>query len=147
MTWLGTAPHARWLEAETDRLLDFARASRRPSGGFGRLDAVGLPDPAHPVELWVTCRMTHVFALGELLGRPGAALLVEHGLDALLGMLHDDEHGGWFAAADDDGPVNPAKEAYGHAFVVLAGSSAASAGHERGTALLASLPRRSKSCR
>lgn len=137
MTWLNRPAHARWLEAETDRLLDFARASRRPAGGFGWLDTRGRLDPAHPVHLWITCRMTHVFALGTLLGRPGCRPLVGHGVAALTGMLHDDEHGGWFASADDDGPVSTAKEAYGHAFVVLGASSAVLAGADGADALLA----------
>ena len=38
MTWLTTPAHARWLEAEGDRLLEFGRASRHPDGGFAWLD-------------------------------------------------------------------------------------------------------------
>ena len=34
MTWLKDPAHRRWLEAETDRLLEFGRASRHPDGGF-----------------------------------------------------------------------------------------------------------------
>lgn len=137
MHWLGSPAHARRLEAETDRLLEFARGSRRASGGFGWLDVTGRDDAAQPVHLWITCRMTHVFALGALLGRPGCRPLVDHGVAALDGMLRDAEHGGWFAAASPDGPVSDRKEAYGHAFVVLAASSAAAAGHPAGRALLA----------
>ena len=36
-TWLETPAHARWLEAEGDRLLEFGRASRHPDGGFAWL--------------------------------------------------------------------------------------------------------------
>lgn len=135
--WLTSAAHHRWLEAEGDRLLEFSRASRHPAGGFAWLDAAGRPDLDRPVELWITCRMTHVFALGEMLGRPGCAPLVEHGLAAIAGRFRDPVHGGWYAAVDATGPVETTKAAYPHAFVVIAAASAAAAGHRAGEALLA----------
>ncbi|WP_062205574.1 AGE family epimerase/isomerase [Demequina salsinemoris] len=136
MTWLTSDAHRRWLEGETDRLLAFGRDARDARGGFGYLDDSGAIDATRDVELWITCRMTHVYALGALLGRPGCTAYVDHGLDALLGRLRDDEHGGWFAAIGADGPTNTAKEAYGHAFVILAAASAAAIGRPGATALL-----------
>ena len=127
MNWLTTPAHHRWLEAETDRLLSFGVESRDPLGGFGWLDEDGTRDPNHDVELWITCRMTHSFALAAMLGRPGASSLADHGLAALAGRLHDDENGGWFAAVGPHGPTKTAKEAYGHAFVILAAASATAA--------------------
>jgi mannose/cellobiose epimerase-like protein (N-acyl-D-glucosamine 2-epimerase family) len=47
------------------------------------------------------------------------------------GPLHDAEHGGWRASTDDD-----TKAAYPHAFVMLAGSTAAAAGVAGGAELL-----------
>jgi len=119
-----------------DRLLEFGAASRVEAGGFGWLDDDGALDPSKDVELWITCRMTHCFALAALAGRPGAAALVDHGLAALTGRLYDEEHGGWFAAVGPDGPTNTAKEAYGHAFVILAASSATAAGRPGARELL-----------
>ena len=119
---LGTPEHTRWLEAEGDRLLDFGRASRHPDGGFAWLDDGGAPEPDRPLELWVTCRMTHVYALGELMGRPGCSDLVDHGVAALRGRFEDSVHGGWFAQVGADGPTVSDKTAYEHAFVVLAGA-------------------------
>lgn len=136
MTWLSNAAHHRWLEAETDRLLEFGVASADPRGGFGWLGESGKRDESHDVELWITCRMTHSYALAAMMGRPGAAALVDHGIDALQGRLRDHEHGGWFAAVDPDGPTNTAKEAYGHAFVILAASSATAAGRPGARKLL-----------
>ncbi len=136
MTWLSNPAHARWLEAEGDRLLAFGRASRHPAGGFAWLGEDGEPDLDRPVELWVTCRMTHVYALGQLLGRPGCRPLVDHGVEALLTRFLDHEHGGWYAKVGPDGPTARDKTAYEHAFVVLAGASAAAAGHPRGRELL-----------
>jgi sulfoquinovose isomerase len=136
MIWLDDPAHARWLEAESDRLLAFGRAARRPQGGFAWLDDDGAPDPDRPSPLWVTCRMTHVYALGHLMGRPGCAPLVDHGIAALRGPFHDAEHGGWYADLGPDGPIGTAKTAYEHAFVVLAGASAAAAGRPGGLELL-----------
>jgi mannose/cellobiose epimerase-like protein (N-acyl-D-glucosamine 2-epimerase family) len=130
----------RWLAEETARLLRFAEGARDPAGGFGRqLMHGGLIDGG-ACELWVTGRMTHVFALGEMLGHPGSAEMVEHGLDGLRGRLHDDVHGGWFAAvgsrADPDDPVDDRKPFYQHCFVLLGAASALVAGHEDARALL-----------
>lgn len=127
MNWLETPAHARWLEAEADRLIAFGPAAAHPDGGFGWLDEDGDLDLSHDVELWITCRMTHCFSLAAMTGRPGASALVDHGLSALTGRLHDPLHGGWFAAVGTNAP-NDAKEAYGHAFVILAASSATAAG-------------------
>ncbi|MGO1385543.1 MAG: AGE family epimerase/isomerase [Arachnia sp.] len=134
-----------YLMSQRADLLRFGSGAVRPQG-FGWLDEVGVVDTARPVELWITCRMTHTFALGLLANEPPAkggpdvaALrrLVDHGIEALDGPLRDTTHGGWFAAVDDSGPVNVAKQCFGHAFVVLAASSAAAAGSPRAIELLA----------
>ena len=123
------------MRTELEPLLSFAARSRVP-GGFGYLGADGTVLPDRPVETWISARMTHVFGLAALLGHPGAAELAAHGVAALQeGPLHDAEHGGWRSAvgagADDD-----TKAAYVHAFVVLAGATATTAGTAGGRALL-----------
>jgi mannose/cellobiose epimerase-like protein (N-acyl-D-glucosamine 2-epimerase family) len=130
---LGDPDHRAALAAECRRVLRFAAASRRPEGGFGWLDGSGRLDPTHPVETYANGRMTHVFALGRLLGEPGQDGLVEHGVAALTGLLHDREHDGWYGAVD---PTDPVKAAYAHAFVVLGASSATVAGAPGGADLL-----------
>jgi sulfoquinovose isomerase len=112
--------------AEADRLIEFSRASRHPGGGFAWLGGDGRPVLDRPVETWITCRMTHVFALGALMGRADCEPLVAHGVEALQTILRDTEHGGWFAAADRPGLGE--KRAYDQAFVLLAASSAKAAG-------------------
>ena len=134
--WLETPAHLRWLEDEGDRLLEFSRRSQHPEGGFAWLDEAGRPELERPVELWITCRMTHVFALGHLLGRPGGGPLADHGVAALTGRFHDPDNGGWYARVDTDGPVVRDKTAYEHAFVVLAAASATCAGRPGGRELL-----------
>jgi mannose/cellobiose epimerase-like protein (N-acyl-D-glucosamine 2-epimerase family) len=109
---------------DLDRLLDFAERSRLAEGGFGYLGADGAVLADRPQETWIVARMTHVFGLAQLLGRAGAEDLLRHGVRALAeGPLHDGEHGGWRASTDDD-----AKTAYVHAFVMLAASTATTAG-------------------
>ncbi|MDR2113807.1 MAG: AGE family epimerase/isomerase [Bifidobacteriaceae bacterium] len=121
--------HVEWLNGETVRLLEFGRASGQAAHGFAWLDAQGEPRLNAPLDLWITCRMTHVYALGMLLGHQWCAPLVDHGLGALNGAFLDTTHGGWYAQISPEGtPTDPTKTAYGHAFVVLAASSATAAG-------------------
>ena len=135
--WAALPSHRTWLAAECDRLLDFAAGSAHPDGGFAWLDDNGLALLDKPIQTYITCRMTHVFALGQLLGRPGMGPLADHGVTALLGRLRDTEHGGWFTAVGPDGaPVEGPKRAYEHAFVVLAASSAVAAGRDGAAQLL-----------
>ncbi|HSK24298.1 MAG TPA: AGE family epimerase/isomerase [Egicoccus sp.] len=130
-------PDVARLEAEAERLLRFGLAGRHPAGGFAWLGDDGTADLDRDVELWITCRMTHVYALGHLLGFEGAADLVDHGVAALTGRFRDTDHGGWYAAVGPDGPSTSTKGAYEHAFVVLAASSAVVAGRPGVEVLLA----------
>ncbi|MGK3945129.1 AGE family epimerase/isomerase [Streptomyces sp. RP5T] len=128
---------ADWLAVEASRLIDFAAGSIDPTGGFAWLDSNGRPDTELPVYAWITCRMTHIFALGQLLGHPtSCGQFVEHGVTALSGQLRDPEYDGWFDAVHNQQPVSTDKSAYTHAFVVLAASSAAAAGTPGADALL-----------
>ncbi|MFV0429378.1 MAG: AGE family epimerase/isomerase [Arachnia sp.] len=136
--WLGNPAHARWLEGHTDDLLAFASGAA-VAAGFGYLGSEGDLRPSEnpgQAQLWITCRMIHSYSLGVMLGRPGCAALVDHGLAALAGPLWDATHGGWFSAAGPHGPTNSLKECYAHAFVLLATSSASLAGRPGAEALL-----------
>jgi mannose/cellobiose epimerase-like protein (N-acyl-D-glucosamine 2-epimerase family) len=133
-TWREVRSHRLWLAEQTMGLLAFARGSK-VDRGFGWLDDDGVPDPARPPQLWITSRMTHIFAVGNLLGIPGCGPLVDHGLLTIRDTFEDSEHGGWFSddpASGGDGR----KEAYGSSFVLLAASSGAMAGREPAMALL-----------
>ena len=81
--------------------------------------------------------MVHGFAIAHLLGRPGAADIVDHGVKAIRERHRDAKHGGYFWSFDDDGPRERDKLAYGHAFVLLAAASAKCVGHPDADALLA----------
>lgn len=128
------AAHRLWLDAEADRLLQWAAGSEHPLGGYGwRARPEGL-DAERGRQLWIGTRMVHCLALGSILGRPDDADAADRGVDALLSAYRDLEHGGWFS--DADRPGEGRKEAYGHAFVILAGASATAAGRPRGRELL-----------
>ncbi|WP_064119135.1 D-mannose isomerase [Pseudomonas fluorescens] len=133
-SWLNAPAHQQWLAAEGLRLLDFAKASRLPEG-FGNLDERGRLPANAQAETMNTARMTHSFAMAHVQGLPGYAELVDHGIAALRGPLRDALHGGWFAVAEHrDG--NTGKNAYLHAFVALAASSAVVAQRPGAQALL-----------
>lgn len=129
-----SAAHRRWLTDETNRLLDAARASRHPDGGFAWLDSTCQPMLDRPVETWITTRMTHVLAVGLLLGHHDCADLVDHGIRALQTRLRDAANDGWFTSTDV--ALRNQKRAYDHAFVMLAASSAAVADRPGARALL-----------
>ena len=114
------------LTQEGDRLLEFGRASRHPDGGFAWLSVPGRPHLDRPVELWITCRMTHVYALGHLLGRPGLRVAgrPRDRRAAPVGSATTRTVAGTPRSVAD-GPVTTSKTAYEHAFVVLAAAIAA----------------------
>ncbi len=134
-TWTGLPSHRAWLELEGARLLEFARGAQ-VERGFAWLDANGVPELVRPLQLWITTRMTHVFALGHLVGHPGCGPLVDHGVAAIRGAFADSEHGGWFSSWSADERVGSDKEAYPHAFVLLAAAGAAMAERAGGEGLL-----------
>ena len=130
-----------WLIGQARALLDFHAGARDPAGGFRTLGPDGAPLGQTPRgrgaerALHDICRMVHGYALAEAAGGalapPAAAALVEHGLDWLFDRQQDHRHGGFYWSVDDAGPVDDRKQAYGHAFVLLAAASAARAGHDR----------------
>ncbi|MDR7303754.1 AGE family epimerase/isomerase [Haloactinomyces albus] len=132
MTDRDTSVHHEWLAAQRREIVDFAVASRIPESGFGWLDAAGKLSQREPIATWITARMTHVFSLAHGFGDADTAALADHGITALRGPLHDDEHGGWYS-----GTADTTKGAYEHAFVVLAAGSAAAMGRPGAEELLA----------
>ena len=54
-----------FLVDQTRTLLDTARRSVRPEGGFWWLTDDRTPDRGEPLHTWITCRMTHVVALAH----------------------------------------------------------------------------------
>ncbi len=143
--WTERLYHRTWLIGQASRLFDFfERHSIDPAGGFFALDDRGLPiarDAATgklPMrELHVTTRMVHCFSIARLMGRPGAEAFIDHGMAFLWNGHRDAQHGGYFWGIGEHDPSDPKKQAYGHAFVLLAASSAKTVGHPDADRLLA----------
>jgi mannose/cellobiose epimerase-like protein (N-acyl-D-glucosamine 2-epimerase family) len=136
-TWRTSTYHRHWLLRQADRLFDFFQyTSVNPKGGFFDLYDDGRPISALR-QLHATTRMVHCFAIGHLLGRPGADALVDHGMDCIWNGHRDTRHGGYIWSFDDDGARDDSKQAYGHAFVLLAASSAKCIGHPLADKMLA----------
>lgn len=150
MQWTGTGgsrfvdrpAHQHWLLGQAQDLLRLhGPATRNIRGGFTPLAMDGSPVPgggSGPLrQLHDTTRMVHCHAIGHALGQPGSDTMVDHGMDALWARHRDSRHGGYFWSFDDQGPADRAKQAYGHAFVLLAASSARLVGHPDADRLLA----------
>lgn len=119
-----------WRRDEADQLLAFGRGSAVPGGGFGWLGERGRVDPSQPRPLYITARMTYVYALAYLDGGdPADRDLALSGLESISSEYADREHGGWYASLDANGQVSdPSKANYAHAHVLLASATAVAAG-------------------
>ncbi|ULR45305.1 AGE family epimerase/isomerase [Rhizobium sp. K102] len=140
--WTSRAYHRAWLLDQANGLFDFFQHnSVNSKGGFYDLDDTGKPLDAEGQirSIHIAARAVHCFAIGALLGRPGAADLVDHGMDYLWNHHRDLENGGYFWSLDNNGPVDSNKQGYGHAFVLLAASSAKTIGHPLADGMLADI--------
>lgn len=115
-------------------LLDWAARSINADGTVDYLTRDGDPDPSQGRPLWIGCRMAHCLALGSLLGRTYDGVLAERAVHALRTTYRDALRGGWWA--DASRPDTGRKQAYGHAFVMLAGATTTVAGVPGGRELL-----------
>ena len=130
--WQSRPFHRQYLMRQANNLFDFFEApSINPKGGFFELGDEGKPvTPDNAVrQIHVTTRMIHCATIGSLIGRPGSDEIVDHGMQYLWNKHRDQRHGGYVWSLDDEGHVDPTKQAYGHAFVLLAASSASLVGH------------------
>lgn len=140
--WSQRSYHRHWLAGEATRLFDlFQFRSINPRGGFYELDPQGRPfaEGNQVRGIHASARMVHCFAIGELLGRPGSGDVIDHGMDFLWNRHRDQKHGGYFWQVDDNGAADSSKQGYGHAFVLLAASSAKVAGHPLAETMLADI--------
>lgn len=128
--WQQDDAHRAWLRADAHRQLSFFAKSLRGDGGFDVLDSDGTPRPG-PQELHTTTRLVHSYAMAHVAGASDCGPIVEAGLSFLQKRHHDAEFGGYYWAVEHDGTVTDDKKlAYGHVFVLLAASSALSAGFD-----------------
>lgn len=143
--WIGTEgpdfiqrpAHRLWLLDQAQELFKLFLATLNPAGGFHALDTEGRPVEDGRRQLHETTRLVHCYAMAHQLGIPGADRMIDHGMAYLWNGHRDAVHGGYLWALDNDGPTNDTKQAYGHAFVLLAASSAKVVGHPDADRLLA----------
>lgn len=121
---LDTAENKAFVREIRNNLLSFGRNFPSPGGGSYYLGDDGTPWKDRPRETWITSRMCHVYSLGTMLGYENSEELADAALKGLLGELHDDDNGGWYAGLTSDGEILPTKQCYAHAFVILAATSA-----------------------
>ena len=84
--------------------------------------------PTSPPEISCNLENHHAYAIAYPTRRLGADL-IDHGINFLWNGHRDSEYGGYYWDVGYDGPWDPTKQAYGHAFVLLVASSAKVAGH------------------
>jgi len=125
---IDTEENRQFLQDMREGLLRFGHKFPSPGGSSYYLGDDGTPWKERDRETYVTCRMAHVYCMGQFLGHPGSGELADQAIKGLLGELHDAENGGWYAGLSADGTPVPGKLCYAHAFVILAGSSGILAG-------------------
>jgi sulfoquinovose isomerase len=136
--WIRDPVHRAWLAADARAQFAFFRQSLRPDGRFDVLDHDGRPIPDQPQELHSTTRMVHSYALGQMWGAAGGEAIIDAGMAFLWSGHRDPAHGGYVWSVAPDGSVaDGVKLAYGHVFVLLAGSSARKVGHPDADRLIA----------
>ncbi|MBO5551102.1 MAG: AGE family epimerase/isomerase [Lachnospiraceae bacterium] len=133
---IDTDENRQFMKELREDLLSFGHAFPSPEGGAYYLGDDGTPWKERPRETWITCRMAHVYSMGARIGHKGSGELADAALKGLTGELHDDENGGWYAGRTADGGILPGKQCYAHAFVILAASSAVTAGRQGAGELL-----------
>lgn len=133
---ISTKENREFLKASCEELLNFGHRFPSPNGGSYYLGDDGTPWKDRNRETWITCRMAHVYSLGLMLGHEGSGELADAALKGLKGELHDEKNGGWHAGVTPKGDIVPNKQCYAHAFVILAASSALTAGRPGAKELL-----------
>ena len=140
-----SASHRQWLMDQALSLFAFFQpAALNPAGGFHALAQDGTPlfcdrEGGAVQHLHNTTRMIYSFALARDLGVAGADKIIDHGMDFLWSRHRDTKCGGYFWGVDNCGAPEPVKQAYGHAFVLLAASAAKRASHPDAERLLADI--------
>ena len=118
-----TEENKKFLKKNAFSILDFGRRFPSPGGSSYYLGDDGTPWKKRNRETWITSRMAHVYSIGKMLGDEESAELAEAAIKGLLGELHDDINGGWYAGVTAEGAIVPDKQCYAHAFVILAATS------------------------
>ena len=125
-----------WLRGQVSSILNFwypaARDVRR-GGYLNLLDGDGSVLDGDQKHLVASCRFVVLFSMGIIAdtGLDWCEAAAAEGIDFLTRVHRDPVHGGYFWMVQGDEPTDRRKQAYGHAFVVLAGAMALRAGVPR----------------
>ena len=133
---LDTEENRQFLAEFRENLFNFGHRFPSPGGSCYWLGDDGSPMKDRNRDNYETCRMVHVYSIGQFLGHEGSTPLIDAALKGLKGELHDPVHGGWYNSLAPDGSPVPPKQCYAHAFVILAATSAMLAGREGAGELL-----------
>jgi len=120
---LDSLENKQFLNDLANELLSFGHKFPSESGASYYLGDDGSPWIDRPRETWITCRMAHVYGIGAALGHKGSEELIDAAINGLLTELKDDKNGGWHPGIKANGEYISDKQAYAHAFVMLAGST------------------------
>ncbi len=130
--------HRLWLLNQAETLVKLFRGTTGGPAGFRMLghDCKPMFGADEVFGIHDTTRIVHIFSLATQMGIPGLLDGIDQGMDFLWSAFRDKKNGGYFWSVSAEGPVQAGKQAYGHAFVLLAASSARNIGHPRAQALL-----------
>ena len=129
---MALANHRTWLLGQAEKLFPFfERRLINPLGGFYELDEEGRPTApgydAADKPAGTFSQPQGSFALTPPLiswvGQARTSSLITE-LVFLWSGHRDSDYAGYYWGVGYDGPLDPIKQAYGHAFVLLAASSA-----------------------
>lgn len=135
--WINDPVHRAFLENDAHAQLAFYRKALRADGAFDVLAIDGTPIAGSAQQLHNTTRMVHSYALASLWGAKGHDDMIDAGMAFLWNQHRDTTHGGYVYGLKDGAIVDDKKLAYGHVFVLLAGSSAKNIGHPDADRLIA----------
>ncbi len=133
---IDTQENRDFLREIRERLFAFGHRFPSPGGSSWYLGDDGTPWTEKNREVYVTCRMAHVYSIASLMGHEGSEALVDAAVKGLRGELRDKEHDGWYEGLTPGGSPLSGKQCYAHAFVILAGTSAYLAGRPEAEELL-----------
>lgn len=133
---IDTQENRDFLREIRERLFAFGHRFPSPGGSSWYLGDDGTPWTEKNREVYVTCRMAHVYSIASLMGHEGSEALVDAAVKGLRGELRDKEHDGWYEGLTPGGSHLSGKQCYAHAFVILAGTSAYLAGRPEAEELL-----------
>ena len=109
---LDTEENRQFLADFRENLFQFGHRFPAPGGSCYWLGDDGTPMPERNRDNYETCRMVHVYSIGQFLGHEGSTPLIDAGLKGIKGELHDSVHGGWYnSLAPDGSPYNMAWKA------------------------------------